>query len=481
MASLKKNIFYNSIRVGSNLVFPLVTFPYVTRILGPDSLGLFNYVNAIVAYFMLFACLGFPLYGTREVAQAKGNPQELQSVTNAIFTPSALSCLAVYVVYFVTSLFLAKNGDEFWIYTVLGFSILLSCISFDWFYQGVEDFKFITIRSLAIKIVSIACLFVFVKSKEDILYYAILTVAGTCGNNIWNLIWINKYVRLKFSLRDCWKHTKGAMMFFLGGIIVSLYTNLNGVMVGALSTMASVAFFTTGNKIVNLAMTVLGSVTSSIMPRMAYLLKNGDEEQALSLQRKTLNLLYYLSVPMTVGMIVLAHPLIMIFGGSEFKPAVVVMQILSPLLVIITLSQFLANQILVPLHLEKYNNYCVLGGAIVNLGLNFFLIPKYAEVGVALAVLASETIVTAMFFFYAAKHMKLNFWDFIPGKCLISSFLMGGVLYLLFDEDKSLAWIAVFSLLGVAIYGLSLFALRDKFFMYFICNILGKKWKIKKS
>ncbi len=480
MASLKKNIFYNSIRVGSNLVFPLVTFPYVTRILGPDSLGLFNYVNAIVSYFILFACLGFPIYGTREVAQAKGNPQELQSVTNAIFTTSALSCLSVYVVYFIASLFLAKDCGEFWIYTVLGFSILLSCISFDWFYQGIEDFKFITIRSITIKIVSIVCLFVFVKSKEDILYYAILTVAGTCGNNIWNLIWINKYVRLRFSLKDCWKHTKGAMMFFLGGIIVSLYTNLNGVMVGALGTMASVAFFTTGNKIVNLAMTILGSVTSSIMPRMAFLLKNGDDAQALDLQKKTLNLLYYLSVPMTVGMIVLAHPLIMLFGGPEFKPAVVVMQILAPLLVIITLSQFLANQILVPLHLEKYDNYCVLGGAVVNLGLNFFLIPKYAEVGVALSVLASEVIVTAMFFFYAAKHMMLRWRDFFPSKCLISSILMGGVLYLLFDENRSLVWLAVFSLLGVAVYCLALLVLRDKFFMYFINNILGKKWKKKK-
>ena len=476
MASLKKNIFYNSIRVGSNLVFPLVTFPYVTRIMGPDSLGLYNYVTAIVSYFTLFASLGFPLYGTREIAQAKDNDKQMQSVTNAIFTSSMLACLLVYVVYFAFSLFLAHNSAEFWIYTILGFSILLSCISFDWFFQGIEDFQFITIRSLIIRFVSIIGLFLFVRSKEDIVYYAILTVVGTCGNNIWNLVRINKYVKLRLSFRDCWKHTKGALMFFLGSIIVSLYTNLNGVMVGALGTMAAVAYFTTGNKIVNLVMTFLGAVASSIMPRMSYLLKSGDESEALDLQRKTLSLLNYIAIPVTIGMIVLAHPLVMLFGGVEFKPAVLVMQVLSPLLVIVTLSQFLSNQILVPLHLEKYNNYCVLGGALVNMVLNVILIPKYAEIGVSLAVLCSEVVVTAMFFFYSSKHMKLSLGDFVPVKCILSSAIMGIVIFLLFDESFGLAWLFVFTLLGILVYIVSLYLMKDRFLRYFLSLVMKNKY-----
>lgn len=463
MASLKKNIFYNSIRVGSNLVFPLVTFPYVTRIMGPESLGLFNYITAIAGYFTLFASLGFPIYGIREVAQSKDDPEKLQSTTNAIFTANAIACLLVYATYFVTSVFLAHSVPDFWLYFVLGLSVLLSCISFDWFYQGVEDFKYITIRSIVIKVISIVCLFIFVRSQDDILPYAILTIAGTCGNNILNLIRLKKYVKLGFSLKDCWKHTKGASVLFLGTIAVSLYTNLNSVMVGALGTMAAVAYFTTGNKLVQMLMTVLGAITSSIIPRMAYLVGKGNEEESTQLQRKTLNLLLYVSIPMVFGIIALARPLVMLFGGKEFMPAIPVMQILSALLVIITLSGFLGNQVLIPMHKEKYGNYCVGGGAITNLSLNFFLIPRMGEVGVAIAVVMAEIVVTAMHFYFAYRYTKLKWMDFIPVKCLVASVAMFFVIHLTYSHDYPSIFCLLWALIGLATYVVILLVLRDRY------------------
>lgn len=474
MASLKKNIFYNSIRVGSNLVFPLVTFPYVTRIMGPDTLGLFNYITAIAGYFTLFASLGFPIYGIREVAQSKDDPVKLQSATNAIFTANTLACLVVYAVYFIASLFLAHSEQDFWLYFVLGLSVLLSCISFDWFYQGVEDFKYITIRSIAIKLISIVCLFIFVRTHEDILPYAILTIAGTCGNNILNLIRIRKYVKLKISFQDCWKHTKGASVLFLGTIAVSLYTNLNSVMVGALGTMAAVAFFTTGNKLVQMLMSVLGAITSSIIPRMAYLVGKGDEKEAITLQKKTLNLLLYVSIPMVFGIIALAHPLILLFGGKEFLPAVPVMQILSTLLVIITLSGFLGNQILIPMHKEKYGNYCVGGGAIANLIVNFILIPLFAEIGVAIAVVIAETVVTAMHFYFAHRYMQLKWKDFVPVKCILASILMFLVIVATYSNDFSPLYCFLWAIIGMIVYVVSLLGLKDQYFKETILKLIKR-------
>lgn len=473
MSSLKKNILYNCIRVGSNLVFPLITFPYVTRILGPESLGLFNYVVAIVGYFTLFASLGFPMYGTREIAQSKNDPEKLEKTTNSIFTAACISCLTMYLIYFVVSITISNSSENFVIFFITGLSILLSCISFEWFFQGIEDFKFITIRSIIVRVVTIACLFLFVKSKEDLVAYAILNVLATCGSNIWNLIYINKYIKLRLNFRDSIKHTKGALTFFLGSIIVSLYTNLNSVMVGALASMAAVAFFTTGNKIVQLGTTFLGAIASSIMPRMAALYQNGDERSIISLQKKTLQLVYYTSIPCVIGMIILAYPLIQIFGGSEFLPSVIVMQILSPIVVIISLSQFLSNQILVPLRKEKYNNYCVSVGALANIIFNVILIPKYAEIGVAISVLCSETIVTIMFFYYASKYMKLKKQDFVPVKCLIASFLMGGYMYYM---CTNLNWIyLIHVVIGVIIYFLSLVIMRDIFIISLVKVLLGNK------
>lgn len=473
MSSLKKNILYNSIRVGSNLVFPLITFPYVTRILGPESLGLFNYVVAIVGYFTLFASLGFPMYGTREIAQTKNDPLQLGKVTNSIFTAACISCLVMYLLYFVVSMFISGSSEDFIIFFITGLSILLSCISFEWFFQGIEDFKFITIRSIIIRVVTIVCLFVFVKSKEDLIAYAILNLLATCGSNIWNLIYIRKYIKLRLDFSECIKHTKGALTFFLGSIIVSLYTNLNSVMVGAMASMAAVAFFTTGNKIVHLGTTFLGAIASSIMPRMAALYKDGDEETIICLQKKTLELTYYTSIPCVIGMIILAHPLILLFGGAEFIPSVIVMQILSPIVVIISLSQFLSNQILVPIRKEKYNNYCVSVGAIVNILLNFILIPKYAEIGVAISVLCSELLVTGMFFYYASKYMKLKISDFIPIKCLFASILMGGYLYYMCNNINIAFFVHI--IIGVIIYFVALLLMRDSFAIYFKNLLLTKR------
>ena len=476
MSSLKKNILYNSIRVGSNLVFPLITFPYVTRIMGPDTLGLFNYITSIVAYFTLFANLGFPLYGTREIAQAKDDNNKLQDITNAIFSANLVSCVVVYISFFITSLFLYEDEVGFWLYLIIGLSILLSCISLDWFFQGIEDFKYITIRSIIIKLISVVCLFIFVKNKDDIIIYAILTVLGTCGNNLLNLIILNKYVKLRFTFRDSIKHIKGASVLFLGTIAVSLYTSLNSIMVGALGSMAAVAFFNIGNRLVQMMMTVLGAITSSIIPRMSYLVGKGDEKEVIKLQKKTLLVLLYVSIPMTLGIIGLADPLILLFGGMEFMPSAKVMQILAPLLIIITLSGFVGYQILIPKHKEKYGNYCVIGGAITNFSLNAILIPFFAEIGVAISVVISEIVVTALHFFFARNLMSLKLRDFFPLKCIVSAIVMFVTIYILNASFTNPLFCILCAIIGIFVYSLILALFRDDFFI----STIKKKLKYEK-
>lgn len=472
MPSLKKNIFWNSLRTGSNLLFPLVTFPYVSRVLGPEPIGLFNYVTAIAAYFTLFASLGFPIYGVREIANVKDNPNKFTAIVNAIFTANLLATLVVYAIYVVTSIVI--GGDNQLLYFIIGLSVLMSCISFDWFYQGIEDFKYITIRSLVIKVISIAALFVFVRSEKDVIPYAILTIAGTCGNNILNWIRINRYVKLRISFNDCWKHTKGALTLFLGTIVVSLYTNLNNIMVGALGTMSDVGYFSTGNKVIHILMTIITAITATIIPRMSYLVGNGKNKEALELQKKTINLINYIGLPLIAGIIIFAKPVILLISGKQFLPSVTVLQILSSLLIIIPWSSFLGYQVLIPARKEKYGNYCVMIGAATNLILNFFLIPVYSYIGVALSVVCAEFIITLTHYLFSMKYMELTFKDFVPFKAIVATILMSVILFICNKFTTNYLLVVLWTIVGALTYFACLLVLKDRFTKEIIFKLIKK-------
>lgn len=473
MSSLKTNIFWNSIRTGSNLIFPLITFPYISRVLGPESIGLFNYVTAIATYFTLFASLGFPIYGIREIASIKDRPEKFAQIVNAIFTTNTLSTLIVYSAYTIISFII--GGNDILLYFIIGLSILMSCISFDWFYQGIEDFKYITIRSLIIKCFSIIGLFIFVHNPSDLIAYAILSIVGTCGNNILNLWRIRKYLKLKFSFVDCWKHTKGASVLFLGTIAVSLYTQLNSIMIGAMGSMEAVGYFTTGNKIVQLIMTMITAVTATIIPRMSYLINNNKEKEAIQLQKKVVNLLIYIGLPMISGLTILAKPIILLLSGEEFLPSVIILQILASLLIIIPLSSFFGLQILYPMHKEKYGNYAVITGAIINMVLNFLLIPFWGHIGVAISVLCAEAIITLIHYLFAKKYMKLRLRDFLPLKAFIATIIMTGAIYYLNTKLTALIYLPLICLCGILIYALLLIILKDKFIRGTLFKIIIKK------
>ena len=428
MASLAKNILWNSIRVASNILFPLVTFPYIARVLGPEGKGEFDYVYAIVQYFILFANLGFPLYGIREISKNRENRQDLSSAVSGIFTANIISasiCGVAFLLFCQTVV-----PEERMLYYVLGISILFSCIQFDWFYQGVEDFKYITIRSLIIKFLSVIALFIFVHSKNDLVAYAIISVIGVFGNNIFNLFHLRKFADLRFSLSNCWYHTRGASTLFLGSIAVSFYTQLNTVMLGALGSNEAVGYFTAGNKMVHLILSVIVAVLSTIIPRISYQLGTGKVEEGKMLQKKVFNLTLYVSYPITVGLIFLAGDVVMLLAGDQYGPSIPALQVLSCLIVAIPISQFLGLQVLYPVRKEKYGNYATISGAVTNLLLNYYLISTYSYMGVAVAVVLSESVVTIVHYYYARHYMTISLYDFLPRNCVIALVVMG--LFLLF-------------------------------------------------
>lgn len=461
MASIKVNLVWNSLRTATTLLFPLITFPYISRVLGPENVGLFTYVTAISAYFCIFATMGFPLYGIREIANVKDDPKKFETIVCSIFSINAVFSTLVFLIYLIFSY--VVSGENFVLYFIVGLSILFSCISFNWFYQGIEDFRYITVVSVFVKSFALICLIVFVDSKTDLLAYAVITIFATCGNYIINLIRIRRYAKLHFTLKDAFKHIKGASYLFLGTIAVSLYTNLNSIMIGAFSSMVAVGYFTSGNKIVQILLTVIATITTTLIPRMSYLVENGKEEDALKLQIKAINLINYLSFPLVAGLIIFAKPIVLLLCGEEFLPSVEVLRILSLLLIIIPWSSFLGFQILYPVKKEKLGGIAVFIGAIVNLVCNYFFITKYGYIGVCISVILAETVITVAHYVFSLKYMRLRLIDFIPIKAIIATIVMAILIFYLLKISDDIIFVLIWSVIGAIVYFVSLLLLRDKF------------------
>ncbi len=473
MPSIKTNIFWNIIRVASNLLFPLITFPYASRILGPESIGLFNYAFAIASYFTLFASFGFPIYGMREVAVKKIDSKDLETTTNSIFSANLLLTAFVCTAYLLLCSFIA--GDHIILFLIVGTSILLSSISFEWFYQGIEDFRYLTVRGIIIKSVSVLCLFLFVKNSSDLLYYAIVSVGATCGNNILNLIRLKKIIRLRLTRKGVWTHIRGASVLFMGTVAVSFYSYMNDILVGALDNMTSVGYFSTGNKLVHIILSVIGVISMSIIPRMTSLVNTNKQEETLQLQRKSINLVLHVSIPIMIGLFVLSPQVVNLFAGNKFGPTANVTQILALLITIIPLSSFLGYQVLIPNRKEKYGNYATIGGAATNIILALILIPQFSYIGACVSLVIAESVVTGLHFYFSRRYMNLQFRDFIPLKSIVSSLVMLFVLIeLLKISDNpymAIAWICV----GALVYCSTLFILRDSFCISQLQTILRKK------
>lgn len=473
--SIGKNIIWNFIRVISNLLFPLVTFPYVTRILGPYNLGLYNYALSIVGYFILFANLGFPLYGTREVARYKNNKQKVEEIVGSIFTANLLTVLVSFILFYCLVIY--SFSDNQILYLTVGISIILSAISFEWFYQGIEDFKYITIRSILVKLVSVLFLFLCVHDEDDLLNYAILNVVASGGNNIFNLCHLKKYTSVTLQFRKIILVIKGSSNLFLGSIIISLYTYLNSIMLGTMGDVTAVGYYTSGDKFIQVALTGIASITTSVLPRVSYLTAQNDDQLVVTLQKKVLNLIFFITVPLVAIFILFSSQIISIFCGSEFMPSVNVLIINSLLIVIIPLSSFLGMQVLYPKGKEKLGNICVTLGASINLIMNILLIKHLSYIGVAISVVLAETAVTISHYFFSKKYMKLQIRNFIPGKILFSTIIASVIVVLLSSMCDNNWKIFPLCALFVIIYLIVLYLLKENFAIELLNKFVGRNEK----
>ena len=478
MSSVKTNILLNGINTVTTILFPVITFPYAARVLMPDGIGAVNFLNSIISYIVLLTSLGIPMYAVKEVAKYRDDIRLRNMVTVEILILSSFLCLCGYIAVWILAEYVPQIHRQQALFYVLSLTILFTGIGATWFYQGIEDFKFITIRALAIRTLAAASLFVFVKTPSDLIIYGFILVGSTVGNNIINLVHLKKHIN--FSSIE-WKnirikrHIKPAFQVFILNLIISLYIQLNSIMLGFISGDEAVGYFTAGNKISHIGLTVISSLGTVLLPRCANLLQTGNLKGFASVIGKSLNVTLLLALPITVGLIILAVPTTLLFCGDDFEPAIPILYVTAPVVIFVSLTNLMGIQVLYPMNKVRIVIWSVAGGAILNIILNIILIPLYGALGAGVSTLIAEASVFAIQLFMGRNFYPFKTTSFFNWKIISATLIMGICVSvsLYFSENISSQVIIGISI-GIVSYSCALLILQEKLFMEIILNLKNK-------
>lgn len=414
MSSLKGNIILNYINTLSGLIFPIVTFPYAARMLQPEGIGVVNFQNSIIGYIVLLTSLGIPLYAVREIAKCRSNIELRNQTTVEIIFLSFILCVFGYLIVFFIGLLVPRVQEELTLFYILSSSILFTAIGVQWFYQGIEDFLFITIRGLIIRFLCAISLFIFVKDKDDLLVYGLVVIGTTVGNNLINFIHLHKYIRLsliKWKKLNITRHIKPALRIFMLTVITSIYVQLNTIMLGFMIDDRAVGIFTAGNKLTHILVSMVTSLGTVMLPRCSHLIGEGKFDEFNGIIRKSYHFMMFMAIPLTVGIILLARPITLSFCGKDYFDAISVVIYTAPVIVFIGLTNIIGVQVLYPYGKENMVIISTLVAAGLNVLLNLLLIPPFAETGAAISMLLSELSVLLVQIKLGKKYIPFSFFD----------------------------------------------------------------------
>lgn len=462
--SLTKNYLYNLTYQILVLILPLITTPYISRILGAENIGIYSYTLSISAYFILFGTLGVALYGQREIAFIQNDKIKYTKVFWEIVLLRIITMTISTIIFYFT--FVDANNNYNLYYKVLILELLGNMIDITWFFQGLEEFKKTVIRNMLIKAISVFCIFAFVKSKEDLLIYFVIYAASLfCGNlTLW--MYLPKFlVKIKIKELNIFKHLKPTILLFIPQIAVQVYTLMDRTMLGTMvANKEEVGFYEQAQKIIKILLTIITSLGMVMMPRIASTFANGDDKKVSNYMQKSFNIVFLLAFPLILGMCIVSDQFVPIFFGNGYEKVSLLIKVISPIILLIGMSNVLGTQYLLPTKRQKEYTLSVVCGAIVNLIMNSILISSFCSIGASIGTVIAETVVTGVQIMYTRKDFNWKKILLISKNYLISSLLMILtciiIKYIIKDEMIS---IIIQVVIGIVTYGITLILLKDKF------------------
>ncbi|MBM6858046.1 flippase [Caecibacteroides pullorum] len=408
-SSIKKNFAYKSALTISTYIMNFITFPYVSRVLGVDKIGLVSFVDNAVNYFLLFATMGVAILGVREIATVKEDRNKCNRVYSNILGMNILFTIITLIIYFTFIIFVADFNRYKELFYVGGAKILFTAFLVEWYFTGIENFRYITIRSLLIKLLYVVAVFILIRTEDDYTLYFVLTVLVVIINAIINMVYIRKFVNLIKHELFSKKYIKQNLSLGIYSIMTSMYLTFNVMFLGFCSTNTEVGYYTTAFKLYSVILGFFTAFTNVMLPRMSSLLAEGEKERFQNLIDKSFEAMCTFSIPLILCSIIMAPQIVYILSGPGYEGAITPMRIIMPAVLFVGIAQVFALQILLPMKKDKVLFTASILGAFVSLLINIFAVPSMQSIGSAIVLVSAEIVVTLVYMVYTLWNKLAKF------------------------------------------------------------------------
>lgn len=476
-SSVLLNAVFNFIKAFMTLLFPLITFPYASRILHPEGIGKVNFASSIISYFIVLSELGIAKYAIREIPKIKSDRKLLSKFTRELYIISSISFLISYILFVLALIFIPRLRNDKLLLLICSTKIFFDTFGIEWFYNGLEKFKYISIRSVIFQFASLFYLFIFVHSENDYIHYAIFGLILGTLSNVSNIILLPKYIDFNLDVKiELRKHFKFIFFFFGMTIATSLYEILDTSMLGFLSTEREVGLYSAGIKLNRMSVEVLTAICAVFLPRLSKYFSENSEDKFYGLIDKGIKIFIILGFPIMTGIFLLSKPLVLLFFGDSFINAIYPMRIVSPIIIFISISNLLSAQVFPAINKEKISLFTYITAACFNIIMNFLLIPKYGASGAAISTLLAEFVAFIIPCFilrrcFFTKSQLVNLVQTVVSTGIICI----PILVILKYINNGILQILISIISSIFIYGFCLFMFKNSLFYEFVGKLFRRK------
>ena len=456
-----KNYLYNAAYQVFILLVPLITTPYLARVLGPTGVGINAYTNSIIQYFILFGSIGVNLYGNRQIAYVRDDKDKLTKTFYEIFLMRVMTIILAYAAFLV---FLMFTGSYHTYYFAQSVSIIAAAFDISWFFMGMENFGVTVLRNLIVKILTLVSIFLFVKSYSDLYIYILILSLSLLIGNLTLFPNLGRYIgKVDFKRLKIWRHLKPSLVLFVPQIATQIYLVVNKTMLGSMTSVQSAGYFDQSDKMIKMVLAVVTATGTVMLPHVANAFMKGEVEKTKNLLYNSFSFVTAMSVPMMFGIAAIAQKFVPLFFTDKFLAVIPLMMLESTVILLIAWSNALGTQYLLPTNQNGSYTKSVILGAVVNILINIPFILLWGALGATLSTVLSELAVTI--YQLVALKDQISYKRLFSGfdKCLFAGLAMFIVVHLI-DKATNLSWLMLVLeiFIGAGVYVGTLFLLKAK-------------------